>query len=41
MASLILRIEHALALLHHIQYLNAKTSAYSSLMHGSLWLSPC
>jgi hypothetical protein len=35
MASLIHRIEHTLALLHHIWYLDNKPHAYSSLMHGS------
>jgi hypothetical protein len=35
MASLIPRIEHPLVLLHHIQFLDAKTPAYSSPMRGS------
>jgi hypothetical protein len=30
-----LRFKHPLALLHHIRYLDAKTSACSSLMYGS------
>jgi hypothetical protein len=34
MVSLIHRIEYLLVILHHIRYLDIKTLAYSSLMHG-------
>jgi hypothetical protein len=40
LASLIPRIKHPLAILHHIQFIDAKTSACFSPMHGSSWPSP-
>jgi hypothetical protein len=36
-----LGLKHSLALLHHIRYLDAKSSTLSSLMYGSLQPSPC
>jgi hypothetical protein len=36
-----LGFKHPLVLLHHIRYLDTKTPACSSVMHGPSWPSPC